>query len=238
MRRLVSELLARAQTILQDKAGTRWPVSELVGWVNDGAGEVVRLKPSATAATIFMPLVTGARQQLQYPYVYALRFIGNARTAQSDARPRHSVTVVDRAMLDAVQPTWQDSEVAGQVEHVVYDEAEPRTFYVYPPNDGTGVLSLSVSYMPGAIQPTAGAEKVASYGVPIPLEDTYFSVLLNYVLYRAYAKDAQFNAGGSQLAVAYKALFDQAVGIASGVEANMSPNQKPGVPAAAPGVTA
>ena len=56
----------------------------------------------------------------------------------------------------------------------------------------------------------------------IDLPDEWANPLLNYVLYRAYSKDAEF-AGNAQLAASHLALFNNAAGIQLEASSTVAP---------------
>lgn len=231
------DLFERVQTIIQDEDGTRWPLSELCNWLNDGQRAAVEYKPTASTATVRLDLKAGARQELRYPYISILRIMGNQNTEQSDGSPRRVPTTADRDMLAAFAPDWQDERRASQqARHFLFEETDPRSFYVYPPNDGTGALSALVCIVPADVSPTADPDSMGSYDVPLGLDDMYFNCLVNYVLAYSYLKDAQFNANAMQRAVMHIQQFGQLLGVRVSMDAFMSPNAKAGIPSVAPGV--
>lgn len=232
------DTMARAQAILQDEAGTRWPLPELAGWVNDGMREIAKQVPAAFSRTVDVPLVAGAMQAIPTGYTRMLRPIANAAFEGASRAPRVSVTVIDRGLLDAVTPDWQsDRRQHEQVRHVMFDEVTPRTFYVYPPNTGTGRLAAVLAAQFTPVAATGASDVLASYAAEIAIDDLYANALLDYVLYRGFSKDAQF-AGSAQRAGLHFGQFASAVNMQVGADATMSPNRKPGVPAAPPGVAA
>ena len=93
-----------------------------------------------------LPLVAGVRQTIPDAYDRILRVLGNATTPASNARRRRAVTVVSRDLMDTAVPAWRDPiKLAQQVDHVMFDETDPRHFEVYPANDGTGALAVTAS---------------------------------------------------------------------------------------------
>jgi len=237
------DVFEKAGILLNDTgelAARRWPLSELCGWLNDGIGAIVLQKPSATAMNVTLPLVRGTLQSIPEGYISILRPVRNVRSVSSDRQPRRTISVVSEEQISSMNPTWHDSysvRYGQQVKHFIFDEANPRAFYVYPGNDGTGSVELVLCAAPEKIEPihSADAEELAAYDVAIPLEDTYFGVLLDYVLYRARSKDAQESGSATRAALHYQ-QFANALGIKINVEANTSPNVKSGVPHAAGGV--
>lgn len=237
------ELFEKAGILLNDTGeltDRRWPLSELCGWLNDGLGAIVNQKPSATAKHVTLPLVKGTLQSIPDGYISVLRPVRNMRTVSSDRKPRRNITVVPDEQLSAQNPTWHDEysvRFTQQAKHMIFDEADPRSFYVYPGNDGTGSIELVLCAAPAKLAPTDATkpEDLTSYEFPIPLDDIYFGVLLDYVLYRARSKDSQ-DAGSTARAALHYQQFANGLGIRINVEANTSPNVKSGVPHAAGGV--
>lgn len=217
----------------------RWPLSELCGWLNDGIGAIVLQKPSATAKSVVLPLVRGTLQSIPNGYISILRPVRNMKSPASDRQPRRTISVVSEEQISSINPTWHDEysvRYHQQVKHFIFDEANPRSFYVYPGNDGAGAIELVLCAAPTKIEPIDSNDKdLASYAVAIPLEDIYAGVLIDYVIYRARSKDAQETGSANRAALHYQ-QFANALGIKINVEANTSPNVKPGVPHAAGGV--
>lgn len=217
----------------------RWPLLELCGWLNDGLGAIVIQKPSATAKNVTLPLVRGTLQTIPDGYVSILRPVRNMRNESSDRQPRRTISVVSNEQLSDVNPAWHDEysvNYAQQVKHFVFDEVNPRAFYVYPGNDGTGAIESVLCAEPQVVAPlNEYVDELSSYEVEIELEDIYAGVLLDYVLYRARSKDAQ-DAGSATRAALHYQQFANALGIKINVEANTSPNIKTGVPYGAAGV--
>lgn len=218
----------------------RWPLAELCGWLNDGLKAIVIQKPSASAVNVSLPLVRGTLQTIPGGYVSILRPVRNVRAERSDRQPRKTISVVSEEQLSNLNPAWHDEysvRYGQQVKHFVFDEANPRAFYVYPGNDGTGAIEAVLCAEPKLIQPKDGVNPtdLAAYEVEIPFEDIYSGILLDYVLYRARSKDAQESGNATRAALHYQ-QFANALGIKINVEANTSPNAKSGVPHGAAGV--
>ncbi|MBX9850020.1 MAG: hypothetical protein K2X64_12050, partial [Rhodocyclaceae bacterium] len=60
---LVSVVIGRASTILQDATGVRWPEAELVGWLNDGQREVVQVRHDASVSNGAITLTANSTKQ-------------------------------------------------------------------------------------------------------------------------------------------------------------------------------
>lgn len=236
--RTAQDILEAASGLLLDEGFVHWTLPELCRWLNFGLDAITLQKPSASAVTVDVPLVRGTLQALPEGYASILRPVRNARSEASDRMPRKRLTVVDEASLSAMNPAWDDEitcRYQQQAKHVLFDESSPKTFYVYPGNDGTGAVEMVLSAIPDKISPSGFPDDIASYDVPLPLDDTYHDALLDYVMYRAYSKDSQF-AGSAQRAALHYQQFANSLGIKVRVEVNTSPNARARVAPAASGV--
>lgn len=237
--RTAQDILKSASDILLDEGFVHWTLPELCRWLNLGLDAITLQKPSASAVTVEVPLVIGTLQALPAGYVSILRPVRNARGPSADRNPRKRLSVVSEQSLTSLNPSWDDEysvPYAQQAKHFIFDEANPKAYYVYPGNDGTGVLEMVLCAVPVKIVATGDVDKLESYATPLPLDETYHDALLDYTLYRAYSKDAQF-AGAMQRGALHYQQYAGAMGIKLGVEANTSPNTRYRVPQAASGVT-
>lgn len=215
----VQSVIDRVQTTLQDTTGVRWPVvSELVLWINDAQREIALLKPDASAKNETVTLVTGTKQTIPSGGNRLLRAVRNM-SAASNGTGKRSVRLVSREVLDAQTPDWHDPTVTGDaahtaiIKHYIYDEANPRNFYVYPGVSGNSYLEIIYSANPSGV--------TQSDNLDIP--DIYANAVMNYVLYMAYMKDAEY-AGNSQRAANHYQIFTASVTGKGQVDAITTPN--------------
>lgn len=216
---LASEIFQRTSRILLDETNVRWPLSELRLWLNDGLREIAIVKPTSSSTSIIYTLNPGTYQKLSSNYMSVLRVTRNLKSSATSPRVGgRAVRVVDRVVMDSQLPDWHDTTktpAAKTVKNVIFDAADPTSFYVYPPNDGTGYVEAIVSKVPTAVSaPAAPAdpEDIANYAVSLDILDIYANALVDYVLYRAYSKDAAF-AGNAQRASAHYAQMANALGV-------------------------
>jgi hypothetical protein len=140
-------------------------------------------------------------------------------SAASNGTGKRSVRLVDREVLDAQTPDWHDPTVSGDaahtaiVKHYIYDEANPRNFYVYPGVAGNAYLEIIYSSNPAVV--------TQSSNLSIP--DIFANAIMNYVLYMAYMKDAEF-AGNAQRASSHFQLFTASVTGKGQIDAITNPN--------------
>ena len=227
----VQSVIDRVQATLQDTTGVRWPVvSELVLWVNDAQREIALLKPDASAKNETVTLATGTKQTIPANGNRLLRAVRNM-SAATNGTGKRSVRLVSREILDAQTPNWHDPTVTGDaahtsiVKHYIYDEQNPRNFYVYPGVSGNSYLEIIYSANPAAV--------TQSDNLDVP--DIYANSVMNYVLYMAYMKDAEY-AGNSQRAANHYQLFTTTVTGKGQVDALTTPNLEAARPATMAGM--
>lgn len=171
----VTALIGRVATLLNDAENVHWTQSELVDWLNDGQRELVLHRPTACVVNADLALVAGTKQKLPTD--------GNTLVDIPRNTDGNAIRVVDRRDLDAFQPDWHaTSKAKAKVEHFCYSPADPKTFYVFPPSPGGN----SVELIYNAIPPQVGLES------RISVDDIYSSALVDYVLFRAFAKDTDY----------------------------------------------
>lgn len=188
----VSDILTRAATILNDEEYVRWPLEELIGWLNDGAGEVVIRRPQARARVQTLTLVAGPLQSLPEGGIQLLDVVRNI--------PGRSISRVSRRMLDDQVPDWYDAKPTTKIKHYTLEEETPTKFYVYPPAAEGAQVEAKFSEAP---------PQVAQTGEFLDLDRAYIGPLVSYVLYRAMAKDSEYANG--QVAITHFQAFSEAL---------------------------
>jgi hypothetical protein len=215
----VQSVIDRAQTVLQDTTGVRWPViAELVLWINDAQREIALLKPDASATNATVTLATGTKQDIPSGGNRLLKVVRNMSAASSGTGKR-AVRLVDREVLDAQTPDWHDPTVTGDaahttiVKHYIYDESNPRNFYVYPGVAGSSYVEIIYSSNPATVAQNAN----------LSIPDIFANAVMNYVLYMAYMKDADY-AGNAQRASSHFQIFTTSVTGKGQIDAITNPN--------------
>jgi len=217
----VQSVIDRVQKTLQDTTGVRWPVvDELVLWVNDAQREIALLKPDASAKNTTITLAAGTKQEIPSDGNALLRVVRNM-SAASNGLGRRAVRIVQRDILDAQTPDWHNPTVTGDaahgtvVKHYIYDEQNPRNFYVYPGISTANTVFAEIIY-------SANPTTVAQNG-NLDIPDIYANAVMNYVLYMAYMKDAEY-AGNQQRAASHYQLFTASITGKGQVDAMTTPN--------------
>ncbi|TDN70413.1 DUF6682 family protein [Paraburkholderia sp. BL10I2N1] len=206
-------IINKAATQLLDTANTRWTRTELLGWLNDAQRQVVLMQPNSNSTTVAVRLVAGTRQAIPVDGWLLLDIYRNMGT--NGATPGRVVRIVSRQLIDAQMPTWHASAASSTAQNYVYDIQDQTAFYVYPPSDGTGYVEVNYSRVPADLTTEAST---------IAVNDVLETTLLDYVLFRANSKDAEY-APGFQLAQGYWTAFTAALGAKDKAETTNNVNQ-------------
>lgn len=187
-------IIDRVRLQIMDAGGTRWTDAELLKWVSDGQRALVAYSPGISSTTASSTLVAGTKQTIPSDGHMLFTVVRNLTSGGS---PGRATRIVSRELLDGQDPNWHTSTASPMVQNYVFDPQEPRKFYVYPPNDGTGYVELVYSVLPADL--TALSDTL----VVMPI---YQTALFDYVMFRAHQKDSDF-AAGQTIAAAYLQLF-------------------------------
>lgn len=211
-------IIRRVVETLQDNTSIRWPVSELVRYLNDAQREVILYRPDAAVTNASVPLVAGSRQSLPSGGTKLVEVVRNS------AGTKRAVRMVNREILDAQLPGWHAQTGVTEILHYMYDPREPRVFYVYPPAAAVNAaVEVTYASVPGDIlEPADGALYTAIAG-NIGVPDIYGNAVQDYVLYRAYTKDSEY-AGNAARAQAHYAAFANALGVEIKATVAVAPN--------------
>jgi hypothetical protein len=234
----VSEIITRAGIILHDTTKVRWQEDELLKWVNDAQNEIVLFRPDASVRTEVIKLTAGTSQALPNGTASVgtdgtaatippdgIRLIDVVRNSSSAKVAGNAITVVDRDVLDAQLPTWQSGNTGNMVKHYMFDLRNPKTFYVYPGVAADQYVEVVYSAVPSdAVLAVTGDATTGILNIP----GVYRNAVLDYVLYRAYSKDADF-AGNAQRALKHYEAFTTTLGLKFQVDKMIDPNQQDAV---------
>jgi len=211
-------VIRRAAETLQDLGAVRWSTGELVRYLNDGQRAIIIHRPDATATNAVFSCVAGAVQTIPATAYRLLDALNNAASVST----KEVVRIIDRALLDRQIPGWQNEAATLNIKHVMHDPRNRKTFYVYPPALVPAQLNVVFSNHPTDIaEPGAGTTYTSVTG-DISVVDELANALCDYVLYRAFAKDAE-QAGNAGRAQAHYQAFQNALGVEANATLATSP---------------
>lgn len=220
----VIDVISRVEAILQD-TNIRWPRVELQKWLNESYLSIVLMRPDANAVCATFTCAAGTKQELTASsggFPSALRLLDITRNVLSSSNKK-VVRVVSRSVLDDQRPSWHSETQSANIQHYTYDPRQPKQFYVYPPATNTAELEVIYADAPGShsltesqLDPTGNSTEV------IKLDDIYLSPITDWILYRAYSKDAEYGANEQRAASSFQ-TFNAAIGTKTQVDAAVTP---------------
>lgn len=208
-----TSIIDKVALTLQDVTNVWWSRAELLAYLNEGQRAVVAAAPQSSASISIIPLVSGSRQTIPadgWTLLDVYRNIGD-----DGSTPNRAVRAVSRRIMDAHDPYWHMGSQQGVVQNFVFDQQDPKHFWVYPPSNG--LTNVEICY---AKTPTA----LASEGSVLTVSDEYEPALVAYMLFRACQKVAEWSPGPEIADMHYK-MFVQHVSAKQAAEMANSPNQ-------------
>ncbi len=215
------DLIVRAQTLLQDEDSVRWTVTELQYWLNDGYRDVLNLRPDSNTLTGEFVCVAGPRQVLTTTFPNATRLVSVIRNTAPTSN-KYGVRLVNKSSLDDQRRGWYAETPTVSVEEYMFDPRQPREFLVYPPATSAARLEITYAQIPSPHTLTAQQLTNAATTETIRIDDSFANALLDYVLYRAYSKDAE-QQGNAARAVAHFQAFQNSLGVTAQANAASQP---------------
>lgn len=201
-----TDIVTKVLTTLQDD-GTHWTKSELLGWFNDGQREIVKYRPDASVAHRQVVLVTGTVQAIPATDLRLIGFVRNMGVG--GAVPGRAIRDIDRDDLDTQNPDWHMDTAAAAVERGIFDDRDPKVFYVYPPQPGSGMGTIEIITSVPPVDCTISGVNGAGADTVISLDDIYANDLYNYTMAQALSKEAEY--ANPSAGSGYRQVFMQSV---------------------------
>jgi hypothetical protein len=256
---LVRDFLFRVSTQLNDISPqfTRWTERELVSYTSDGQKVVAKFLPYSCSRIDAVKLQPGTKQSIEKiaanavipgdgsapAVVYGNYLLGVVRNMGANgATPGQAIRIVDREVLDTVNPEWH-TQSGAPITQYTFDPRTPKVFYVCPCVPANTAPWVEISFLANPVDIAAPGVNQTLYGMNgsnstlLSIDDKYVDDLMNYVLARCYLKDATF-AGDSNLATAHTQMFVGSINAQVAALTGVNPNLQslplnPNVPAAA-----
>lgn len=211
----VQEIFDRVTDLLLDKDRSddeaRWINAELFRWINDSRMAIITRRPQAGAVIQTVTLEAGSLQTVPEN---AVTFIDAIRNMSAAGQPGRVIRRTDRQNLDDDDLYWHKLTQKGEVSQFSFDDRTPRRYYVYPPV--VAGTKIEISYAKNPVEVKALTDT-------LEFNPEYIDAVVNYVCYRAKAKDSQYGNAGE--AAAYFGAFNDALGVQTASQTAASPNQ-------------
>lgn len=198
-------IVQRAAQLLADNdpaaPNTRWPVSTLVSFINEGLHEIASRAPGALASLVELHLKPGAIQTLpkDYTALVSIDEFVNGRTvrpvSEVSYQYRGRVKVPARKCSPCATSRCADYFVSSYTKHPIDD----RTFWVDPPVPTGCPVSVRAVVALGAVS-LDGCNMNACLG----LRPEFEAQLLDWVMWRALSMDHVSEGARAQAKVHYE----------------------------------
>jgi len=216
-----ANIISRVQDTLQDTTSVRWPEAELLRYINDAQREIINLRPEASATHSNVQLAVGTEQTLPTGGLRLIKVVRGMSAASTSATGKRAIRIVDVDILNTQEPDWHNPSVSGDAahgtvpKHYIFDEDDPRKYYVFPGVAGTAFVEIVFSASPADL---------ANSSAVISVDDIFGNAIIDFVLYRCYMKDAEY-AGNTQRAAQHYQLFTGSIGQGGQAQTFLSPNE-------------
>jgi len=178
-------IIDKAEIILQDEDSDqttrRWTETELLTWAKEAEEQIAFLKPDAYPVVVSAQMSVGSQQSLGGTRAMILIDV-LCNMGQDGATRGDVVSVVEKSLMNAINPGWMSDASSGTITHVIYDSKRtPKLFWIYPKSPGTNYLEMILGELPD------NDSKVI--GDSIMVEDEYAYPMMHFILAMAFAKD-------------------------------------------------
>jgi hypothetical protein len=189
----------------------RWTVEEILMWITDAQRATTLLRPNSNNVVAPVKLTSGIRQKLPTSGWLLLTANANMDAAGNYGR---AVTLTSMDQMNRMFPNWRADPKGPVAYNYIYDLTDQKAFYVWPPNDGTGIVECNYAATP--VEQTDMSQ-------PIQLDDIFVPPLVDYCAMRASVKDAEFGPG-LQYAAHFQQLFTMQLGGKDAGEKEQNPD--------------
>lgn len=207
-----ADILDEVRSQLFDPSpGVGWSDPELLGYLDEALKASANAKADFYVVQATVTLSAGILQQIPADGVSFMDATYNTAT-------NRVVTQVDKALLEEANRFWPAATQQAEVENYTFDPRYPRLFVVFPPNDGTGSISLTY----GAVPPLPATD------TDLAVSDNFVPPLVDFVLSRAWDKGSKRRDPAK--AQYHRQMWATALGLRSQSQIAVSPrtSQSPG----------
>jgi hypothetical protein len=199
--KLVGDFLEDVAVDLGDPNFDLWSKGDLLGFLVDGLGEMILYTPDQFTNNVDVVLVDGAQQSMPANAVDLVTPVCNLAAGI----PTRAIRPVSLMALDRAAPSWRSETPSATTKGVAYDRANGGVFYVTPPAIAGNTIRLGLLVQPVDLE----------FHEDVPVDETYFGALKNYIYFRAFSRDDD-HAAQNVRAMSHLEAFKIAIGAAGG----------------------
>lgn len=206
----IAYIIEKVNDQLVDDGYTRWPKAELINYFNTAQRSIVISRPDSSIVEMSnFSCIAGTKQTLPDD---GLRLV-DVRSMTTGA-----IRSKSRGEMNDLYPDWFATTGSDKAEALIYDEREPKRFFLFP-----GVASGLVVELVYSSTPPLRDESEIDAG-DTNLDTIYTPAVIEYMLYMAHSKDFEYSE--IQKAQTHLAMFNNILGIKSQSDAAMTPTDK------------
>ena len=180
----IQELLNTVSRELTDEGPLRrWTQDDLVKYYNSAVAALATYRPDIFATTKTVTCVAGTRQTLP---TGARRLIEVERNTNG-----RKLRFCELGVLDDMEPDWMCSTGSTEAEAYAYDESNPTVFWLYPGVADGVQVDVVASVTPEPVT-------VSQITQPLPFDAAFFTPCMDWIIYRAYMRDADDTANSAR----------------------------------------
>lgn len=155
---------------------------------------------SASVTTGVIDLVAGSLQSLDERGIRILNIFHNnlGRSVKKLVGSRRYsgqqvVKLLPLSTLNAQIPNWSAAKESAIVANAAFNDDDPVSFITYPPNDGTGKVMATWSYLPTPITEISNTE-TGNIGLP----SRFTNIVLNFTMAMCLMRDGESSINGQR----------------------------------------
>jgi len=214
---LAQDLINDIAVDLSDTNFVTWSAAELLTYLNAGTLRVCVNRPDASSSVENLKLVPGTKQNI--PSTSRRLLSINRNMGADGVTPGKIITTTDQRSMDLYNPNWHKDTAKTAIDHFMYDEETPDTFFVTPP-----VHAITSVYVEAKLanNPTKIVDAATEN---VQIDDVYRPALEHWMLYKAYEKETDSAQSISDSRFNYQAFHDL-LGIKVKVDVAYSPSRE------------
>ncbi len=206
-----SALESKVSELLTDTTNVVWTSGQVQQWLAESERQIILLRPDANAVSEeFDPDDNVSKQLIPFD---SFRFLDIPHNVVSGS-PGRAITIIQRSILDDLDPKWHTAEASDTIEHFVYNDLVPEVFYLYPRPNSSARIEIQTSKIPTA--PNFGADP------DISISDAFEGAMIEYAVWRCLSRADDQNPDAQSAELAYQ-KFIQLIGLESNSKVQSSP---------------
>lgn len=175
------------QTQLNDVDKVTWSEEVLLSTLNQALAMLILVRPDASAKVSELACVQGTRQTLPSDGLRLLKVVRNIKPEGLAGRAVRLMNIND---LDSIAPDWHSDPEKDTIKEYMFDERNPKQFYIYPPARIGVLLDIEYAFMP---DPITSREQM------LPVDITYQQPLHEFMLYKLLSGEGGQGQGAQHL---------------------------------------